>query len=387
MAVNITKLVVERARAPRDGQIFIRDKAVTGFALRVTAKGAKSFIWEGRIRGRMRRITLGGFPALTVSKAREKALQLKAAIIDGDDPSEIRKRKLSELTFRDLEEAYLERHARVKKRSWKRDALMLDGYLSKLRARRITDISSEEVARIHAIIGRDHGRYAANRTLALLRTMLNLALDWGYITGRNPAQAVTMFPEEKRERFLTPEELRRVMRALETEPNSSWRAYFFLSLILGPRKSELLSARWADIDFEQRTWRIPTTKAGRPHVLPLPGPALEVLASLLQGAASEFVFPGIGATGHLVEPKKAWQRIRSNAGIADVRIHDLRRTLGSFLAAQGYSLPLIGKALNHSNVSTTAIYARLDRESVSQALEKNAAFMLRISDGPKQSSS
>jgi integrase len=162
---------------------------------------------------------------------------------------------------------------------------------------------------------------------------------------------------------------------LTHEPNEYWRAYFPLSLLLGTRRSELLSARWADMDLEQQTWRIPETKAGRSHLLPLPEAAVGILASLPSRGSSEWVFPGRGSTGHLAEPKKAWQRIREAAGVPDVRIHDLRRTLGSWLAGQGYSLPLIGRALNHTNPSTTAVYARLDLDPVREALERNARLM------------
>jgi integrase len=142
---------------------------------------------------------------------------------------------------------------------------------------------------------------------------------------------------------------------------------------LGTRRGELLTARWEDIDLEQKIWRIPSTKAGRPHLLPLPNAAVEILEGLSR--TSTFVFPGTGAAGHMAEPSKAWQRIRKRAGVMDARIHDLRRTLGSWLAVQGYSLPLIGRALNHSNLSTTHIYARLDLEPVRSALEKTADLM------------
>jgi integrase len=120
---------------------------------------------------------------------------------------------------------------------------------------------------------------------------------------------------------------------------------------------------------------IPETKAGRSHLLPLSRTAASILAKLSSRASSEWVFPGKGSTGHLVEPKTAWQRIRKAAGVPDVRIHDLRRTLGSWLAGQGYSLQLIGRTLNHTDVSTTQIYARLDLEPVRSALEKTANLM------------
>jgi integrase len=161
---------------------------------------------------------------------------------------------------------------------------------------------------------------------------------------------VKFYRVEKRDSFLSPEEVRRVNEALASEPNPYWRAYFPLSLSLGTRRGELLTARWEDIDFEQKVWRIPSTKAGRPHLLPLPNSAVAILESPPRTA--ELVFPGKGRNGHLAEPSKAWQRIRKRAGVPDARIHDLRRTLGSWLAVQGYGLPLIGQVLNHSNLTT-----------------------------------
>jgi integrase len=184
---------------------------------------------------------------------------------------------------------------------------MIDGYLSKWKTGRLSDISVDDVARLHERLGKENGRYAANRTLAFLRTMFNLARDWRLFLGPNPTDGIKMFREEKRERFLSPDELRRVNEALIEEPSQFWRAYFPLSLLLGTRRSELLSARWADMDLNQCTWRLPMTKAGRSHLSPLPSPAVEILLSLASRGKSECVFLGIGTTGHLAEPKKAWQ--------------------------------------------------------------------------------
>jgi integrase len=180
---------------------------------------------------------------------------------------------------------------------------MIDGYVSKWRNRRLSDIGLEDVARVHDRLGKENGRYAANRTIALLRTMFNLGRHWRLFNGPNPTEGIKMFREEKRERFLSPDELRRVNEALAEQPNVFWRAYFPLSLLLGTRRSELLSARWADIDLEQRTWRLPMTKAGRSHLLPLPTAAVDMLGSLRSRGKSEWVFPGSGSTGHLAEPK------------------------------------------------------------------------------------
>jgi integrase len=375
MESRITQRVVDAAKAPKAGQIFIRDSDLTGFALRITESGAKSFIWEGRVRGRVRRITLGAYPGLSVLAARREAIKVRSAIAEGRDPSLEREAQRREPTFGDLADEYMERHAKLHKRSWKDDHRMVNRYLSGWKNRKLSDIGPNDVARLHQTVGREHGHYAANRTLALLGTMFTIARDWRLFLGPNPTEGTKTFREEKRERFLSPDELKRVNDALAQEPNEYWRAYFPLSLLLGTRKSELLAARWADIDLEQRTWRLPMTKAGRSHLLPVPVPAVEILRSLPSRDKSDWVFPGAGATGHLAEPKKAWQRIRARAGVPDVRIHDLRRTLGSWLAGQGYSLPLIGRALNHSNVATTQIYARLDLDPVREALERNARLM------------
>jgi integrase len=373
---HLTKQTVDAAKAPADGQRFIRDDQIRGLALRITANGVKSFVWEGRVKGRMRRITLGQYPALTVVLARDKALETKTGIARGGDPALERERERGEPTFGNLTARYIDEHARPRKKSWKRDESRINAHFSKWSSRRVSDISADEVARLHHAVSEAHGKVAANRAIELLRVIFNLGRDWGYLAGPNPAARVKRFHENKRERFLSPDEMRRLNSALAGEPSVYWRAFFALSLMIGTRKNELLSARWSDFDLEKRTWTIPTTKAGRSHLLPLPAPAVEMLKLLPSRDHHEFVFPGRGASGHLREPRKAWERILKRASIEGVWIHDLRRTFGSWLAVQGYSLPLIGRALNHSNAASTSIYARIDLDPVRAALENNAALML-----------
>ena len=154
------------------------------------------------------------------------------------------------------------------------------------------------------------------------------------------------------------------------------RGAFFVGLLTGARRSEVLTMKWEDLDLQQAIWRIPDTKAGRPHTIPLPIPVIQELLKLPRLEGNPFVFCGRWGRSHLINVSKLWRRIRKEAGLDDVRIHDLRRTLGSWLVAAGASLPLIGKALNHSNQGTTAIYARLQLDPVRVALEANATRML-----------
>lgn len=244
METKLTQRLVDAAEPAESGQIFIRDDELTGLALRITESGAKSFIWEGRIRGRPRRITIGAYPAVSVLLARKQAVKIRAAIAEGRDPSQEREAQRREPTFGDLADTYMERHAKSHKRSWKRDQAAINGTLSRWRSRRLSDISPDDVARLHDKIGKETGRYAANRALALLRTMFNVGRHWRLLVGPNPTEGIRMFREEKRERFLSPDELRCVNDALSQERNEYWRAYFPLSLLLGTRRNELLSARW-----------------------------------------------------------------------------------------------------------------------------------------------
>jgi len=153
--------------------------------------------------------------------------------------------------------------------------------------------------------------------------------------------------------------------------------------LTGARRAEVLTMRWDDLSLTRAEWRIPHTKAGRPHLLPMPHALVATLRSLPRVQGNPYVFPGLDGAGHLQNMKRAWDRIRVKAGIHDVRFHDLRRTVGSWLAGSGESLQLIGKVLNHRDVSTTAIYARLNLDPVRHALERNATKMLEAAAPPR----
>jgi integrase len=203
---------------------------------------------------------------------------------------------------------------------------------------------------------------------------------FGYATelklykGANPAHGIKKFPETKRDRFLQSDELPAFFKALAEEPNDTLRDYFLLSLLTGARRSNVQEMEWQQINFNRAEWRIPTTKNGEPQTVTLSAEALEILRNR-QDCNPIWVFPGTGATGHLVEPKKAWRRVLDRAGIDNLRIHDLRRTLGSWQAKTGASLAIVGKSLNHKSPSTTAIYARLDLDPVRESVDRATGAM------------
>ena len=159
------------------------------------------------------------------------------------------------------------------------------------------------------------------------------------------------------------------------EHNDKIRDYITFALLTGARKSNVLAMRWDQINLNRREWRIPRTKNETPQIVTLTEEAAFLLQQRKATATNDFVFPGTGRTGHLTEPKKGWGRILKQAGIADLRIHDLRRTLGSWQARTGASLAIIGKSLNHKSPQATAIYARLDLDPVRASVEKATKAM------------
>jgi integrase len=175
---------------------------------------------------------------------------------------------------------------------------------------------------------------------------------------------------------LQADELPAFFTALAEEPNGTLRDYFLISLLTGARRSNVQEMQWKQINFERAEWRIPTTKNGEPQTVTLSAEALEILRNRKTDDAGVWVFPSTGVTGHIVEPKKAWKRILERAGIDDLRIHDLRRTLGSWQAKTGASLAIVGKSLNHKSPSTTAIYARLDLDPVRESVDRATGAIL-----------
>ena len=373
---KLTKRLIDSTGIPSNGQIFLRDTELSGFALRIT-KGSKTFILEKRVHGRVRRMTIGPYGALTVDRARAMAKELIGRIAAGEDPAEEIIGRRQEITFGEMANLYIGRHA-PRKRSGGKDILYLSKYFSGWKSRRLSDISRKDVSLFHIQIGK-RAPYLANRLLALLRKMFNLGRIWGVYKGENPATGIEFFKEIKRDRFIQPEELPGLMESLHKEENPYIQGALLISLFTGARIGEVLTMQWGDLDLDQGTWKIPHTKAGRPHYLPLPEPVLIILKRLPKLSGNPYCFPGRNGAGRLININKAWDRIRKRAGIPDIRIHDLRRTCGSWLAGSGVSLTIIGKVLNHTQPGTTAIYARLNIEPVRAVLEANARLMVEFS--------
>lgn len=374
------------------------DSELRGFGLRVFPSGRKTFIFKYRVRHRTRMATLGDYGPLTVDQARDEALRIKAKVeVENVDPLDERERLRGRATFGDLALAYIERHAKPHKRTWASDQYRLDRYLvpglwPALRtrgdapacpswaSRPVEEIRRSDVADFHRRMGEHHGPYIANRMVSLLAKMFECARDYGMLDegAANPARGVKRFREVKRDRWVTPQELPELAKAIDAEPDIYVRSALWLYLVTGARKSELLRTKWEDVDLQRRELRIRGSKSGEDYLVPLSAAAVGIIEAIPRQVGNPYLLPGHRRGGHLVNIEKPWRRVRTAAGVKDVRLHDLRRTLGAWLAESGHSLLLIGKALGHKSTHATAVYARLSNDPVRTALEAHGERLMAI---------
>ena len=363
--------------APTQGRVYHYDKSTSGLCLCVTASGTKTFYIYRRISGKPTRVRLGRFPDVSLEAARQAAVELAGEVAKGRDPAAERRAKREAPTLGELFDYWLTTHAKLHKKTWRDDIRIFDKYLAKWRSRRLSTITKARVRAWHAAVGGDRGRYQANRALALLSAVWGKADDLGH-SGSNPCRGVRRFKEQSRERFLQPAEMRAFFAALmEEEP--VWRDFFLIALFTGARRSNVAAMAWADVDLTAGVWYLAggETKGGEPLAIVLPPPAIEILRSRIESRAdSPWVFPGRTATGHVAHPRVPWGRVLKRSGIRDLRIHDLRRSLGSWQAAAGASLPVIGRSLGHRNQQTTQVYARLQLDPVRESVNRATAAML-----------
>ena len=384
---KLTKTMVE-ATPPAHQDVVVWDEALPGFGVRVKPSGVRSYVVQYRSResGASRRLTIGRHgPLLTFDRAKKRARTILADAVRGGDPAEERRRARGAPTMADLAADYLERHAIPKKRpkSVRDDRSMLDKIvLPRLRSKKVEAVTRRDVETIHVAL-RDRP-YQANRVLALLSKMFNFAVDWGWRL-ENPVKGIERYREEKRDRWLSNAELRRLCEILDGHPNRRAANAVRLQLLTGARLGEVLSACKDAFDLERGVWtkRSHLTKQRRTEHVPLSGQALALLVSIVEGSDPElpYLFPG-GVPGQpLKSIKKFWASALRQAGIENYRRHDNRHTYASHLVSSGLSLELVGRLLGHTTATTTKRYAHLADDPLRAATERFGAKIAALRTG------
>lgn len=432
---SFTKDALSSIAIPENGQRAVyHDAKIAGLQLRVTSTGAKTFSVFRRIKGgQPERVTLGRFPEMTIEQARRLAAKVNAEIEEGSNPAAVKRVTKAELTLAEFfEQEYGPRHGK-KLSTWRNYQAQFDRYIRPAIGKtKLSAVTREQVARVVSDVEKaGKSGSMVNRVRNLISGIYRQAIEWGF-TENNPATGIRGRKEKKRDRFLQSTELPRFFASLACEENDTIRDFFLLSLLTGARRGNLLEMRWDQLRLDDGIWYIPKTKNDESQNVTLCPEAVEILKAR-QDNDSSWVFPGNGETGHLTEPKTGWRRIldrdeltqlqtlireagkefewpidsgktighkgrtterledallrarklaekleidNSGTRMSDLRIHDLRRTLGSWQAKTGASLVIIGKSLNHKSQAATAIYARLDLDPVRQSVNTATSAML-----------
>ena len=375
---KLTKTIVEKAPTKRQSDYFIWDTKLPGFGLRVYPSGIRKYVVQYRARdNRQRRAVIGPHGVLTVENARDIARQMLAAVKQGSDPAAERKSAREAPTVRDLSRDYLDRHAVPNKRpsSVADDEAMLSRViLPKLGAVKVAAVGRPDIEKLHNRLRRTP--YMANRLLALLSKMFNLAEAWGW-RADNPVRGIPRFHEDRRQKWLSGDELERLWALLEQHPNRRAARAVMLLTLTGARRNEVLHATWDQFDLARGVWTKPShhTKAKRAEHVPLSQAALGLLATMQAEAdpQKQYLFPGDAPGKPLYDVKKFWKAVCKAAGLEKVRLHDLRHSYASDLVSKGVSLHIVGRLLGHTQPQTTARYAHLDDASLRQATERFGA--------------
>jgi len=387
MPININDKFIKSLTLPEGKDKVYCDDRVVGLNLRITNIGTKSFFLRYVINGRARKYTIGSYPEFSYTAAKDLALQLKGEIARGFDPLDKKQALYSTPTIKEFSIDFLKSKEKVLRPSTLQsyqDFFFDKHIIPKFGSLKINSISKKEIEMYHSSFT-DTPRMG-NRILELMRSMFNTAISWGVIE-KNPTADIKKFQEYKRERYLSDEEITRLIKALDADENQINKSIIKLILLTGSRKGEVLSARWQDFDLKNGIWIKPAdlTKQKRSSHIPLNGEALEILKQMRKKIVPEakikhckedqiistdhFLFYNLKTKTHLQDIKKFWIKICKKAEIKNATIHDLRHTFASMLVNSGIGLEVIGKLIGHSNMKTTQRYSHLINSTLKQATD------------------
>ena len=384
--INFTEKAIAALPIPakEQGQAIYYDSGSTdGLMLIVTYGGTKTYYHYMFFNKRPVRTKIGRSSQIKLAVARARAHTMAENATKGIDPGEKRRENLHDITFKQFyETVYRPEYSIVykKPRSVVNDDSIFTHHLKDFHNRIMLGIKPVEIAKLHNNTKQTHSPYTANRVLSLIKHIYVIAAKHGYMNGHaNPAADITKFKEQTRDRFLQSDELQRLFAALETEQNEVFKNYILISLYSGQHRSSILSLRWSQVDLVNGFIYLPDTKNGEPMRVLMTNQLRELLKKINHSKNSDWVLPSVRSkSGHLEDPKRPWHELLRRAGIKNLRLHDLRRTMGSYQAISGASLYIIGKSLGHKSASATQVYARLTVDLVRNAMQKATDKMMEF---------
>lgn len=367
---KITKRSVD-ATTPADKEFFLWDDELKGFGLRVYSSGRKMYLVQYRASGRLRRVNIGLHGVVTPEIARTEAMKHLSEVRLGADPAGERDRRKASPTMKAFGKRFLADHVALhcKTSTYREYERSINLFIApRLGSHRIIDITRADVVGLHQAM--KHIPYQANRTLGVLSAMFTVAHSWEVrIDGVNPCWKVRRYREEKRERYLTPDELARLGKVLNEAKDEPEAAFCIrLLLLTGCRLSEIQTLKWHYVDDLNGVLRLPDSKTGA-KLVSIGKAAIETLKAIPKIDGNPYVITGRKEGQHLTDIQKPWRRLRKRARLDDLRIHDLRHSFASDALQLGQDLTMIGRLLGHTQVQTTARYAHLKTDPVRSAAD------------------
>lgn len=349
--------------------------------LEVRQSGGKTYYLRyTNQRGRPRQMKLADARDVTLSQAKALADKARAQIALGEDPLSQKQAARDVPTFAEfIEQRYLP-FVKGYKKSWNSDVSYLNNQiLPVLGKKHLDEITKKDIIDFHhGLKAKGYKPGTCNRSLILLRYAFNLAIRWE-IPGikSNPTKDVPLFDDfaGKRDRFLSQEETQRLFGAVQQSDNPMLQFIVPMLILTGARKREVLDAKWEDFDLDRRQWRIPVTKTGRPRYVPLSIGVLTLLANVPHDEHCHWVFANPKTKKPYDSIFNSWNTARKQAGLSEVRIHDLRHSFASFLVNAGRSLYEVQRILGHTQIKTTQRYAHLSQDTLLDAADAVGNFV------------
>ena len=374
--ITLTQQFVKTATCPsgrRKVEYF--DTSFKSFGVEIRHSGGKTYFTRFRNqRGTPRQFKLGDANVLSLVQAKLLAGKVQAKVAMGEDPSAKKKETHSVPTFAEfIEQRYLP-YVRGYKKAANSDVSYLNNQILPVLGKKYLDeITKKDIIDLHhGLKAKGYKPGTCNRSLVLIRYAFNLAIRWE-IPGvkANPSKDVPMFDDHagKHDRFLSQEETQRLFEEVQKSSNAMLQFIIPMLILTGARKREVLDCRWEDLDLDKRQWRIPTTKAGRPRYVPLSNGVITLLANVPHDERCPWVFPNRKTKKPYKSIFNSWNTARKQAGLSDVRIHDLRHSFASFLVNAGRSLYEVQRILGHTQIKTTQRYAHLSQDTLLDAAD------------------
>lgn len=369
---------------PAEKTAFLWDGQVKNLGVRITPKGAKAYVLFYRTAGRKHLATLARCSEISLKAARERAGRELAAIRAGEsDPLDRRRAAREAPTVNDALARFFDEYAPARMEAGRLTEKTVTDYRKQARryvgpllgTLQVAKVTRHDVEKFAAKMAKTPAQ--RNRTLAFLSRIFTLAEHWEWRPQHtNPVRGIERAKEQARDRVLAPSELAALAGALDSLDDT----YPFpvaavrVAAMTGLRISECLSLAWEHVSFETCRATLPKTKTGR-RVVPLAAPVLDLLSRLPRINGNPWVFAGTkGAATTYKTARRVFAEACGHAGLADVRLHDLRRSVATDLAASGVNAYTLRDVLGHSTLTMSNRYVRMAGDALAEATERAAAI-------------